>query len=82
MTDLYVRTFLIPSGRPSKTVRVPGGLLRFARKFVPARAVSSLRDEGIDLDELVRLSEQPEARGTLVEIDDHEKNERVVISLE
>ena len=82
MSSLLVRTYQGTAPNPSKTIRVPGGLLKFARKFVPARAVSALRDEGIDLDELVRLSEQPEVVGTLVEIDDHEKNERVVISLE
>jgi hypothetical protein len=36
----------------------------------------------IDLEELVRLSQNPEVRGTLVEVEDHQKNEKVVIALE
>jgi hypothetical protein len=39
-------------------------------------------DQGIDLDEIVRLSEGPEAKGKLVEIEDHSKDERVIVSLE
>jgi hypothetical protein len=44
--------------------------------------LAALREEGIELEEVIRLSEQPEAHGRLVEVEDHEKNERVVVSLE
>ena len=44
--------------------------------------VAALQDEGIDLAELVRLSESTEVRGTLVEVDGNERNERVIISME
>jgi hypothetical protein len=54
-------------------VTIPGGVLKIARNLVPQRALAALRDEGIDLDEIVRLSQAPEARGKLVEIEDHKK---------
>jgi hypothetical protein len=63
-------------------VTIPGGVLKIARNLVPQRALAALRDQGIDLDEIVLLSEKPEAKGKLVEIEDHDKDERVIISLE
>jgi hypothetical protein len=41
-----------------------------------------LQDKGIDIGEIIRLSDNPDAKGTLVEIEEHKKNERVVIALE
>jgi hypothetical protein len=63
-------------------VTIPGGVLKIARNLVPQRALAALREQGMDLDEIVRLSAQPEAKGKLVEIEDHSKDEWVIISLE
>jgi hypothetical protein len=82
MADLKVRVFKNGAIQAATTVTIPGGVLKIARNLVPQRAVAALKDQGIDLDELVRLSDAPEAKGRLVEIEDHQKDERVVISLE
>jgi len=82
MSDLKIRVYKGGADNPATTVTIPGTILRIASNLVPKRAVAALQDEGIDLAELVRLSESSEVRGTLVEVDGHEKNERVVISLE
>jgi hypothetical protein len=82
MSDLKVRVFKHDNPQPATTVTIPGTVLRMAASLIPRRAAAALRDEGIDLDEIIRLSENPEAKGTLVEVEDHEKNERVVIALE
>jgi hypothetical protein len=82
MADLKVRVFKGNDAQPATTVTIPGGVLKIARNLVPQPAMAALRDQGIDLDEVVRLSEAPEAKGKLVEIEDHKKDERVVISLE
>ena len=82
MADLKIRVFKGAMEELSTTVTIPGNLLRIASNLIPKRAQAALQDEGIDLDEIVRLSESPEARGKLVEIDGHERNERVVVSLE
>lgn len=80
--NLKVRVFQEGADMPDTTVTVPGTVLRIAGRMVPRRAREALRDEGIDLDELVTLAEQPDVRGTLVEIEDHGKHERVVVALE
>jgi hypothetical protein len=82
MADLKVRVFKGNEVEPATTVTIPGGVLKIASNLVPQRAAAALKEQGIDLDELVRLSEGPGAKGRLVEIEDHRKNERVVISLE
>jgi len=82
MADLKIRVFKGRESAPETTVTVPGGVLKIASKLVPKRAREALQERGIDLDEIIRLSENPDARGTLVEIEEHKKNERIVIALE
>ncbi len=82
MADLKIRVFKSGAADPTTTVTVPGGVLKVASKLIPKQAARSLQEKGIDLDEIVRLSDNPNARGTLVEVEEHEKSERVVIALE
>jgi len=82
MADLKIRVFKSGERDPKTTVTVPGGVLKIAYKLIPRQAVKTLQEKGIDLAEIIRLSENPEARGTLVEVEEHEKQERVVIALE
>jgi hypothetical protein len=82
MANLTIRTYNQGESEPKTTVTIPGGVLKIASKLIPKQAVEELHDKGIDLEEILKLSENPEARGTLVEVEDHRKNERVVIALE
>jgi hypothetical protein len=82
MSDLKIRVFKAGDTEPATTVTIPAAIVKIASKFVPVRAMGALKEQGIDLDEIVRLSENPEAKGKLVEVEDHRKNERVVVSLE
>ncbi len=68
--------------KPEKTVTVPGGILKMASRLIPKQARTALQEKGIEIDEIVRLSENPDARGTLVEVQEHKKNEKIVIALE
>lgn len=82
MANLKVRIFEGGAERPTTTVTVPGGMLKLASRLIPRRVAKELEEKGIDLAEIVRLSENPEVRGTLVEIEEHDKDERIVIALE
>jgi hypothetical protein len=82
MADLKIRVFKGGKAEPETTVTIPGGILKVASKLIPKQAVAALQDKGIDLDELIKLSTNPEIQGTLVEVEEHEKNEKIVISLE
>jgi len=82
MADLKIRVFKGGEAQPETTVTIPGGVLKVASKLIPKKAAAALQDKGIDLDELIKLSTNPEIHGTLVEVEEHKKNEKVVISLE
>ena len=82
MADLKIRVFKGGEAEPETTVTIPGGVLKVASKLIPKQAAAALQDKGIDLDELIKLSTNPEVRGTLIEVEEHKENERIVISLE
>jgi hypothetical protein len=82
MADLKIRVFKGADTDPETTVTIPGSILKLAARLIPKKAMEALQAEGIDLDELVELSNNPEVKGTIVEIDEHKKNEKIVISIE
>jgi hypothetical protein len=82
MADLKIRVFKDGEAKQETTVTIPCGILSVASKLIPKQAAEALHNKGIDLDEIVRLSKNPEVSGTLVEIEEHKKNEKIVISLE
>ena len=82
MADVKIKVYKDGSADPETTTTIPGSILRIASALLPDQAAALLREKGIDLEELIRLAENPDARGTLVEVEEHKKNERVVISLE
>jgi hypothetical protein len=82
MADLKIRVFKSGEERPQKTVTIPGGVLKPASELIPKQAAAALADKGIEFDEIIKLSANPEIHGTLAEIEEHKKNEKAVISLE
>ena len=82
MPNLKIRIFRKAEAKPETTITIPGNILKVASKIIPHRLAKILQDKGIDIDEIIRLSENPEVKGTLVEIEEHKKNEKVVIALE
>jgi hypothetical protein len=82
MANLKIRVFKGGEAEPETTVTIPGGVLKVASKLIPKQAAAALQDKGIDLDELIKLSTNPEVQGTLIEVEEHKENERIVISLE
>ncbi|TVS19918.1 MAG: hypothetical protein EA424_06630 [Planctomycetaceae bacterium] len=82
MADLKIRVFKGGESDPKTTVTIPGGVLKIASKLIPKKAVSALQAKGIDIAEIVRLSEDPDARGTLIRVEEHDEDETIEIALE
>lgn len=82
MANLKIHLYKIGDEQPETTVSIPGGILKFATRLIPKQATEALLEKGIDLDELIRLSATPGFSGTLVEVELHKENQRVVISVE
>ena len=79
---LKIRTFKGGETEPETTITIPVGILRFATKLMPKQVASALKEYGIDLHQLVELSQQEDVQGTLVEIERHKKNEQIIIAIE
>jgi hypothetical protein len=82
MPDLKIKVFNGNDSLPKTTVTVPSAVLKIGSKLIPRQAMDALQKEGIDLGELMKLSEKPDVHGTVVKVEDHKKNQRVVITLE
>jgi hypothetical protein len=82
MANLKIRVFKRGESEPDTTVTIPGNILKIASKLIPYKLAAILQDKGIDIEEIIRLSENPDAQGPLVEIEEHKKNEKIVVALE
>jgi hypothetical protein len=82
MANLKIRVFKNGETNPETTCTIPAGILNIASKLIPKQATDALREKGVDLDEIIRLSANPDAHGTLLEVENHKENQRVVIALE
>ncbi|MDH5633514.1 MAG: hypothetical protein OEZ10_11035 [Gammaproteobacteria bacterium] len=82
MADLKIRVYKNGNAEPDSTVTIPGGIIKTAAKLMPRVATDAMAEKGIDMDEIAKLAANPDLHDTLVEVEDHKKGERVVISLE
>lgn len=81
MQTLKVEIYSLPSLTPKKTITIPGMMLRAASRMMPAAISERLAEKGIDAAEIVRLASDPEVQGVVAEIEDFERNEKIVVSL-
>lgn len=82
MADLKIRIYKGGDSAPDTTVTIPGNVLKIASKLIPKKAATALQEKGIDINEIIRLSENKDVHGTLIEVEEHKKNEKIVIALE
>lgn len=82
MADLKIKVFKGDDSQPETTVTVPGAVLKLASRLIPKLAMDALQKEGIDVGELIKLAQNPDARGIILEVAEHRKHERIVIALE
>ena len=82
MAKLKIRIYKNNGTTPETTATIPLAIVKVASKLIPRKAVSVLDDLGIDLDQLIEISKDEDALGTLAEIEEHKKNRKIIISLE
>ena len=82
MTKLCIKKFETDTKKPITTVSIPLLVIKLVKNLIPKKAKEELQKEGIDIQEIIKLSESPDFIGTILEVDNHEKNETVIISLE
>jgi len=82
MADLKIKIFKNNESDPDTTITIPGKVLEVAQKLIPKQAAEALQEKGIDINELVELSNKSDVQGTIIEIEEHKKKEKVIISIE
>jgi len=81
MVSLKIRVFKGNDKKPEITVIIPLGVLEIASKLIPKQAASVLDKKGIDINQILELSKK-NVKGTLIEIEEHKKKEKVIIAVE
>ena len=82
MIKLCIKKFEQESKKPLTTVSIPLAVIKMVENVIPKKAKEELQKEGIDIKEIIKLSESPHFSGTVLEVDNHLKNEKIIISLE
>ena len=82
MKKLCIKKYDQGTEKPLTTVSIPLGVIKIVKSLIPKKAKEQLEKEGINIQEIIKLSESPDFTGIVLEVDSHEKNEKVVISLE
>ena len=82
MKKLCIKKFEQKNKNPLTTVSIPLVVIKMVKSLIPQKAKEELQKEGIDIQEIIKLSDSPDFSGTVLEVDNHEKNEKIIISLE
>jgi len=82
MISLKIRIFENDEADPKTTISIPLGMLGFVSRLVPATLKESLAKKGIDVAAIGDVAKNDEIRGILVEIEEHKKGEKTVVSIE
>ena len=76
MADLKIKIFKNNESDPETTITIPGKVLTVASKLIPKKVTEALQEKGIDINELVELSKNPDVQGTIIEIEEHKRKKK------
>ena len=82
MPSLKIRIYTTDKDHPKTTISVPLGVLKIASKLIPKKFASQLSNKGIDVSEIIKAVLEEDIRGVLAEIEEHYKNETIIVSVE
>jgi hypothetical protein len=82
VAKLKIRTYKNSEANPDTTISIPLSILRFAKKLIPSPATTALHEKGIDIEMIVELARNEDFRGDIVEIEEHRKDRKIIISIE
>ena len=82
MRSLKIREFKIGSNTPEKTVTIPLTIFKIVAKLMPKKALDALQQNDIDIEEIQKAADNPDIQGIILEVEEHTKGVRTIISIE
>lgn len=82
MATIKINTYKGGEVTPEVTISIPSKIFIIAKRLIPQKAHEALEEQGIDLNGIDELISSGEGSGVLLEVEDHRKNEKIVISVE
>ncbi len=80
MVNLKIKTYKGNNDNPDTKITIPLNILKAVSKIIPKKIVTKLPDKGIDIEQIIDLRNNG-FKGTLIEIEENDKNEKTVISI-
>ncbi len=82
MPSIKINTYKDGDVEPEVTITIPSNVFKIAKRLIPKSAYASLEAQGIDLGAIDEIVDSEGPLGVLLEVEDHKKNEKTVISIE
>jgi len=82
MRSIKIREFKIGSNTPEKTVTIPLTIFKIVAKLMPKKALDALQQNDIDIEEIQKAADNPDIQGIILEVEEHTKGVRTIISIE
>jgi|COG998Drversion2_1049125.scaffolds.fasta_scaffold1244118_1 hypothetical protein len=82
MPSVKITTYKVGEINPEVTISIPSKIFKIAKKLIPNSLYKDLEKEGVDLSGIDELIGSGESLGVILEVEDHRKNEKTVISIE
>ena len=82
MPNVKITTYKAGEIKPEVTITIPSKVFKIAKKLIPNSLYKDLEKEGVDLSGIDELVRSGESLGVILEVEDHKKNEKTVISIE
>ena len=82
MRSIKIREFKIGNDTPEETVTIPLSVVKIVAKILPKKALVALEQNDIDIQEIQKLAGNPDIQGTILEVEEHTKGVRTIISIE
>jgi hypothetical protein len=82
MRSIKIREFKVGSDTPEKTVTIPLTIFKIVAKIMPKKALDALQQNDIDVEEIQKVADNPDIQGIILEVEEHTKGVRTIISIE
>ena len=82
MKKLKIVIYRDGGAEPAKTYSVPVAVVKVAAKVIPKELLGPLGETGIDVGDILKAALQEGIEGTIAEVEDHTRNEKIIVSIE